>query len=157
MATGNRCGAVNNHGRNQPNRCRKDEACQFRLYYIYHIIYNRFLKLKLKLWFGLVFIVWPIARTIACQKKDGLVLDLSNTAGGGSTCTDPIAFFTALHIVSREKGFWRKSNIRTFSALDATELVLSHEIRMIGAALPFDRIRSAISNPEPSGNFQSST
>ena len=35
---------------------------------------------------------------------------------------DPITFFTALQIISREKGFWRKSNIRNFSALDATEL-----------------------------------
>ena len=35
---------------------------------------------------------------------------------------DPIAFFTALQIVSRENGFWRKSNIRNFSALDTTEL-----------------------------------
>src|SRR6266436_8214018 len=103
--------------------------------------------------FGPDFIDWPIARTIACKKKDGLALDLSNAPGGGSTGSDPIAIFTALHIISREKGFWRKSNIRIFSALDATEFVLSHEIRMIGASLPFDRIRSAISSPELSGNL----
>ena len=35
---------------------------------------------------------------------------------------NPIAFFTALQIISREKGFWRKSNIRNFSALNATAL-----------------------------------
>jgi hypothetical protein len=35
---------------------------------------------------------------------------------------NPIAFITALQIISREKGFWRKSNIRNFSALNATTL-----------------------------------
>jgi hypothetical protein len=35
---------------------------------------------------------------------------------------DSIAFFTALQIVSREKGSARKSNIRNFSALNLTAL-----------------------------------
>jgi hypothetical protein len=35
---------------------------------------------------------------------------------------DPIAFFTALQIVSREKGFSRKADIPSFSALNATAL-----------------------------------
>jgi hypothetical protein len=35
---------------------------------------------------------------------------------------EPIAFFTAAQIVSREKGFLRKSNIRNFSALNVTAL-----------------------------------
>ena len=35
---------------------------------------------------------------------------------------EPIAFFTALQIVSRENGFSRKSDIPSFSALSATAL-----------------------------------
>jgi hypothetical protein len=59
-----------------------------------------------------------IART-AASKKMVWLLDLSEpnaTADGGLTGSDPIAFFTALQIISREKGFSRKSNIRNFSA-----------------------------------------
>jgi hypothetical protein len=37
---------------------------------------------------------------------------------------NPIAFITALQIISREKGFWMKSKIRYFSALGPTELAL---------------------------------
>jgi hypothetical protein len=47
---------------------------------------------------------------------------------------DPIAFFTALQIASREKGFWRKTNTLNFSALDATKLMSQPEIRIIGAS-----------------------
>jgi len=35
---------------------------------------------------------------------------------------EPIAFFTAAQIISREKGFSRKSDMRSFSALNATAL-----------------------------------
>ncbi len=35
---------------------------------------------------------------------------------------EPTAFFTALQIISREKGFSRKSDIPSFSALSATAL-----------------------------------
>jgi hypothetical protein len=35
---------------------------------------------------------------------------------------EPIAFFTALQIISRENGFSRKSDMPSFSALNATAL-----------------------------------
>ena len=71
---------------------------------------------------------WPLPvirrsdfpRTGCFLKSKGRHLPDSNQADAPSG--DPIAFFTALQIISREKGFSRKSNIRSFSALNATEL-----------------------------------
>ena len=42
--------------------------------------------------------------------------------GSDARFGEPIAFFTALQIISREKGFSRKSDMRSFSALNATAL-----------------------------------
>jgi hypothetical protein len=104
---------------------------------------NGILSLSSLLWFR------PVTDRIKCRLPGS---DQANAPLG-----NPIAFFTALQIISREKGFWRKSNIRNFSALDATALASYPDIRMIGASLPFDRIRSATSSPEPSGNLSSVT
>jgi hypothetical protein len=40
----------------------------------------------------------------------------------GTPFADPIAFFTPLQMIAREKGFSMISNIRSFSALNATAL-----------------------------------
>ena len=56
----------------------------------------------------------PVTDRIKCRLPGS---DQANAPLG-----NPIAFFTALQIISREKGFWRKSNIRNFSALNATAL-----------------------------------
>jgi hypothetical protein len=48
--------------------------------------------------------------------------DSEAAVAGGLAGGDPMAFFTALQIISREKGFSRKSDIRSFSALNATAL-----------------------------------
>src|ERR1700676_2619183 len=94
-------------------------------------------------------------RPVTGASRKGRLLPGPNQAN--ATFGDPIAFFTALQIVSREKGFCRKSDTLSFSVLDVTELASYPDIRMIGASLPFDRIRSATSRPEPSGNLQSIT
>jgi hypothetical protein len=56
-------------------------------------------------------------------------LDAVGEAGGptgrnsGVALEEPIALFIVSHIVSRENGFWRNSDIPSFSALDATTIV----------------------------------
>src|ERR1700722_9387708 len=70
----------------------------------------------------------------------------------GTVFWEPIAFFVASWITSRENGFWRKSDIESFSALTATAAGSYPEIRMIGVAPHFKRMTSAMSSPEPSGN-----
>jgi hypothetical protein len=63
------------------------------------------------------------------QNRDLVPLDATAETPGESACDnsdaafgEPIAFFTALQIVSRENGFSRKSDIPSFSALNVTAL-----------------------------------
>jgi len=56
-----------------------------------------------------------------------VLLDAAREGESGDDNSDapfaePIAFFTALQIISRENGFSRKSDIPSFSALSATAL-----------------------------------
>ena len=70
------------------------------------------------------------ANTFVQRRQNRDLVGLVATAETGeSACDnsdaafgDPIAFFTALQIVSRENGFSRKSDIPSFSALSATAL-----------------------------------
>jgi hypothetical protein len=85
--------------------------------------------------------------------------DAAGEAGGsagdnlGAAFGGPIAFFTASQITSRENGFSRKSAMESFFALNATAAGSYPEIRIIGVAPHFDRMRSATSSPEPSANW----
>jgi hypothetical protein len=58
-----------------------------------------------------------LVRSDATAGTGGSALDNSDARFG-----EPIAFFTALQIISRENGFSRKSDIPSFSALNATAL-----------------------------------
>jgi hypothetical protein len=74
----------------------------------------------------LVILIEPqclIARSAAC-KKDDLLLGLSDPceARGGFAGDESITFFTASRRASREKGFWRKLDIRSCSALNEMAL-----------------------------------
>jgi hypothetical protein len=67
----------------------------------------------------------PVIRALSFSLGTDRLLNGRHLAGcdqANAPLGDPIAFFTALQIVSLEKGFWRKSNIRDFSALVGTEL-----------------------------------
>ena len=70
------------------------------------------------------------AALIRQRRQNRDLVRLGATAETGEAACDnsdaafgePIAFFTALQITSREKGFSRKSDIPSFSALNATAL-----------------------------------
>jgi hypothetical protein len=72
-------------------------------------------------------VIRPITSSTTPKSRLGA---LDATAGTGESACDssdarfgePIAFFTALQIISREKGFSRKSDMRSFSAHNATAL-----------------------------------
>ena len=76
---------------------------------------------------------------------------------GTALSRKPIAFFTASQITVREKGFSMNSYIECFSALKAMAAGSYPEIKMIGVAPHFERMPSATSRPEPSGNLKSTT
>jgi hypothetical protein len=70
---------------------------------------------------------WAAAghRTLSFSPGDRSLLNgrhLADSDQANAALGNPIAFFTALQIISREKGFWRKPNIRNFFALNATAL-----------------------------------
>ena len=89
------------------------------------------------------------------ERPPGTVGEVGGSTGDnlGAALGEPIAFFTASQITSREKGFSRKLAILSFCALNATAAGSYPEIRMIGVAPHFERICSATSSPEPSGNL----
>jgi hypothetical protein len=70
------------------------------------------------------------AALIRQRRQNRDLVRLGATAETGKAACDnfdasfgePITFFTALQITSREKGFSRKSDIPSFSALNATAL-----------------------------------
>ena len=58
------------------------------------------------------------------ERPPDTVGEAGGSTGGNSDVAleEPIAFFTAAQIISREKGFSRNSDIPSFSALNATAL-----------------------------------
>jgi hypothetical protein len=71
-----------------------------------------------------------IVRSHRQRRQNRDLVRLDATAGTGESACDgsdarfrePIAFFTALQIICREKGFSRKTDMRSFSAHNATAL-----------------------------------
>jgi hypothetical protein len=71
----------------------------------------------------LVALIRWVVRLRSLEKSDGMKgRRLPRSDQAGAPTVDPIAFFNALQIISREKGFCRKSKILSFSALDATKV-----------------------------------